>query len=286
MCFDLSQFVVADRFHVLCSAFSTPRRNRINVGASPAAGRFSATTTPSSRSGFAPSSSAIGTPLTRGTEFGFDAPGSPIPAAFSIPSTPSFSQSAFGTPSSSAGVSPYYTPSFPFTDDSEFAFGIPRAFPASPLDRDSSTSLNANSPEFDAAFHSSALSEFGSPASESTQSGATAFPLQPTSSQQRPGNVSEAPVGPRGGFPLMYVCDMAAAFDEIARLERQGTKREVAFGLVLPKPDFDWKPSTFSDQKRAWEAAELSRGEQELWISYGRSAAGKWARFMKKWRKN
>ena len=96
--------------------------------------------------------------------------------------------------------------------------------------------------------------------------------------------MSTAPRG-RGAnpWPWRYVCDMAAGFAAIRRLE-DGNPPMTTADAFKDVFDADFKLTTYGDQKRAWRAAGLVTGERDRWIGYGRTEAGEWLTFMKSWR--
>ena len=87
----------------------------------------------------------------------------------------------------------------------------------------------------------------------------------------------------RNKWPWRYVCDMAAGFDAMRRVQdsQPSMTREAAFEEVFK---CEYKATTFADQWRAWRAAGRVSGERERWIRYQRSEAGEWREFMREWR--
>nr|VWP01004.1 Mannitol 1-phosphate dehydrogenase [Ganoderma boninense] len=115
-----------------------------------------------------------------------------------------------------------------------------------------------------------------------TQSPTSSFttpPIQPSPDI----DLDSAPRG-RGSnpWPWRYVCDMAAGFAAIRRLEDANppmTTRD-AFQDVFK---VEFKSTTYGDQWRAWRAAGLVAGERDCWIQYGRTEPGEWLTFMRSW---
>ena len=89
-----------------------------------------------------------------------------------------------------------------------------------------------------------------------------------------------AGVPPRGpkGFPLRYVCDMAAGFQTMVALQGEGVKSQRAFELAF---DLPYKKSTVCDNHALWKAAAAIPGEQQRWIRFGQSERGEWTLFVR-----
>ncbi|KAI1782623.1 hypothetical protein LXA43DRAFT_1103667 [Ganoderma leucocontextum] len=85
---------------------------------------------------------------------------------------------------------------------------------------------------------------------------------------------------PRGrfGWPLMYVCDMAAGFAAMRRLQDLGADRAVAFEEAFKQK---FVRSTWSDNSRVWTASAQQPNVRETWIRAGRSELGLWTAFVK-----
>ena len=99
-----------------------------------------------------------------------------------------------------------------------------------------------------------------------------------------PLDLSSAPRGVGAHkWPWRYVCDMAAGFAAIRRLEdgQPSMSTADAFKEVFKG---EYKYNTFREQYRAWRVAGMVAGEREKWINYGRTEAGEWHAFMREWR--
>ncbi len=91
-----------------------------------------------------------------------------------------------------------------------------------------------------------------------------------------------APVG-RKGWPLKYVYDMAVGFYAMRRHEDAGMKRPVAFEAAFGRK---FNSSTFSDNWRAFDAADKVDGEIQRWVSHYHNAPGEWSLFMREWKQD
>ncbi len=97
------------------------------------------------------------------------------------------------------------------------------------------------------------------------------------SSMQEELDLGPAPRG-RFGWPLMYVCDMAAGFAAVRRLQDVGEDRTVAFEEVFKEK---FVRSTWSDNSRVWTASGRQPNVRQSWIRAGRSKLGLWTAFVK-----
>ena len=107
-------------------------------------------------------------------------------------------------------------------------------------------------------------------------SASTHAPLGSTSS-----NV-ESELGPaprsRYGWPFLYVCDMAAGFAAMRKLEDLGVEREAAFKQAFQAK---YVRSTWSDNSRVWSASAQMPELRDTWIRAGRTDRGLWTAFAK-----
>ena len=195
------------------------------------------------------------------------------------PSTPARSHSPTATepPLSGSTAFPDDDETDPFADAFDFDF-TPRSFTCA--DHALTATINGHPPPLPALFPSDIR--------PTPSSSTTMLPSTSTSSLAGPCVPLDLTAAPRGRtyeWPWRYVCDMAAGFDAIRRLEDGPERMKIpaAFEQVFQT---EYKQSTYRDQMRAWRAAGLVSGEREHWISYQRTEAGEWLTFMKKWRQD
>ncbi len=97
-------------------------------------------------------------------------------------------------------------------------------------------------------------------------------------------DLDPAPRGPSaGGWPWLYVSDMAAGFRAVEKLQRSGVRLTSAFESAFVGHEF--KSSTYSENHKAYKDALSIPGEVPRWEAFGRTKAGLWSEFRKKWGK-
>ena len=79
----------------------------------------------------------------------------------------------------------------------------------------------------------------------------------------------------------MYTCDMAAGFDAMTALMNNGVRVERAFETAFP--GHQYKHSTVGDNFKAYKNALKEAGAVDAAVRHGRTRAGEWASFRKRW---
>jgi len=116
-----------------------------------------------------------------------------------------------------------------------------------------------------------------SPAPSTSTQGASSTPTR----EKATAVLHDAPPGPRQ-WPLLYAADMARGFALVEQQVAQRISRQSAFVEVF---GYRYVRQTYTDNIRLWDAAARVEGEQERWISKGRTEEGMWVEFRKVWRK-
>ncbi|KAI0730480.1 hypothetical protein C8Q76DRAFT_792640 [Earliella scabrosa] len=106
--------------------------------------------------------------------------------------------------------------------------------------------------------------------------------LSAAPSQHTDLDLTPAPRGPSSaGWPWLYTCDMAAGFDAMMSLMSDGVRVQPAFETAFP--GHKYKHSTVGDNFKAYKNALKARGAVEEAVGAGRTPAGEWAAFRKRW---
>ncbi|KAI0744590.1 hypothetical protein C8Q76DRAFT_687957 [Earliella scabrosa] len=104
----------------------------------------------------------------------------------------------------------------------------------------------------------------------------------PPPSSKFPLDLSPAPRGPSpAGWPWLYTCDMAAGFDAMSALMASGVRVEPAFEAAFP--GHKYKHSTVGDNFKAYKNALKEPGAVDAAVRHGRTVAGEWSGFRKRW---